>query len=344
MYEQGHQMITGKTKVIEMTEKNPLEDLTNAGDYYGIENRIKEVNVSLPTSDNTKITGRFFYLDFRNHTPNQKTFVDYIFTKIDRYCIPRQERNRAKKRYQETQDESVFTTLHDQAIKLFVYSNNKRGAHLGEPAELIAFILLEAFLGAPQIASKMFLKTNTAMPVHGADAIHMRYHKETGCLDLLWGEAKLYENLNDGISNALESIRNFIKVDDKTGNRQRDRDIEIIKDFPDVDDEDMRRAICDYFDPYSDKAGNIQDIYVCFVGYDETLYKCLVGTNDKEIEEYFKVKYIQKAVNTYNSFVTKIEKNSELSGLQFIVLLLPFNDINSLRDDFKAKLRVNPDD
>lgn len=326
-----------------MVEKNPLEALTIAGDYRGIENRIKEVTVSLPAADDTQISGRFFYLDFKNHEPNQEIFVDYIFKKIDRYCIPRKERNQAKKKYDENGDESVFSELHDKAIKLFAYSNSSRGAHLGEPAELIAFIILEAFLDAPQIASKMYMKTNPSMPIHGADAIHVRYHKEDDCLDLIWGEAKLYENLNNGISNAIESIKNFISYDEKTGNKPQNRDIEIIKDFPDVDNDDMRQAICDYFDPYSDKAGNVQHIYTCLVGYDESLYGHLVGNTDAEIEQYFRTEYVKRAVDTYNSFIDKVKK-AGLSELQFIIFLLPFKSIDALRESFKAKLRVNPDD
>lgn len=326
-----------------MTQKNPLENLQNAGDYTGIEKRIKEVDVSLPAEDDTKITGRFFYLDFKNREPNQEIFVDYIFRKIDRYCIPRKVLSKAKKKYAETEDESVFTDLHDQAIKLFVFSNSKRGAHLGEPAELIAFIILEAFLGAPQIASKMYMKTSTSMPIHGADAIHMRYHKDTDCLDLIWGEAKLYDDLNNGLSKAIESIKSFISVDTKTGDKPQNRDIEILKDNPDVDDEAMQQAICDYFDPYSDKAGNVRHIYTCLVGYDESLYENLVGATDEEIEEYFRNRYIEKAVKTYNSFSNRVT-NAGLSEMQFILILLPFKDINKLRDDFKLMLRVNPND
>lgn len=326
-----------------MTQKNPLENLQNAGDYAGIEKRIKEVDVSLPAEDDIRITGRFFYLDFKNREPNQEIFVDYIFRKIDRYCIPRKVLSKAKKKYAETEDESVLTDLHDQAIKLFVFSNSKRGAHLGEPAELIAFIILEAFLDAPQIASKMYMKTSTSMPIHGADAIHMRYHKDTDCLDLIWGEAKLYDDLNNGLSKAVESIKNFISVDAKTGDKPQNRDIEILKDNPDVDDEAMQQAICDYFDPYSDKAGNVQHIYTCLVGYDESLYENLVGATDEEIEEYFRNKYIEKAVKTYNSFSNRVT-NAGLSEMQFILILLPFKDINKLRDDFKLKLRVKPND
>lgn len=326
-----------------MTQNNPLENLQNAGDYTGIEKRIKEVEVSLPATDNTKITGRFFYLDFKNREPNQEIFVDYIFKKIDRYCIPRKVRTQAKKKYSETDDESVLTDLHDQAIRLFALSNSKRGAHLGEPAELIAFIVLEAFLNAPQIASKMYMKTNTSMPVHGADAIHMRYHKDTDCLDLIWGEAKLYEDLNNGLSRAVESIKSFVSIDTKTGDKPQSRDIEIIKDYPDVDDEAMQQAICDYFDPYSNRAGNVRHIYTCLVGYDESLYGSLIGATDEEVEEYFRNKYIEKAVKTYNSFSGKV-KNAGLSEMQFVLLLLPFKDISKLREEFKSKLRVNPND
>lgn len=324
-------------------QSSPLVELANAGKYQGIENRIKEVSVSLPAQDKTKITGRFFYLDFSNSEPNQEMFIENMFREIDRYCIPRKEFRKAENKYDKDRDESVFIELHEKAVRLFVYSNRDRGAHLGEPAELIAFMLLEAFFDAPQIACKMSLKTSTSMPVHGADAIHMRYHEDTECLDIIWGEAKLYTDLQKGINEAIESVNHFVTLDKDTGIKPQNRDIEIIKDFPDVDNDAMQQAICDYFDPYSDKSSKVQHIYSCFVGYDETIYKNLQGSTQEEIEEYFKKKYIEKAVKTYNTFSQKV-KNEGLSEMEFVLLLLPFKDIQKLRDEFRAKLRVTPND
>lgn len=321
-------------------DKNPLENLQNAADYQGIENRIKEVDVTLPTLDSTRITGRFFYLDFADRVPNQQSFVEFIYRKIMRYCLPRREIYAAKAKYEKTGDESVFTVLNDKAVRLFVTSHSTRGAHLGEPGELIAFILLEAFFNAPQIACKMSLKTNTQMPVHGADAIHMKYHPDSDTLDLIWGEAKLYEDLHDGIKQAVESIKSFTSTDEATGQRPQDRDIEIIQDNPDVDDEAMKEAICNYFDPYSEKSGRVKHIYSCMVGYDEIIYKHLVGSTREEYEDYFKQRYIQKAVEVYNLFAKRIQ-DSGLSELEFILILLPFKDITQLRNSFQAKLRVS---
>ena len=324
-------------------QKSPLAELKNAGKYTGINNRIKEVQVTLPAQDKTKITGRFFYLEFSNAEPNQELFIDYMFHEIDRYCIPRKVFRQAQIKYNKNMDESAFIDIHEKAVKLFIFSNKNKGAHLGEPAELIAFMILEAFLGAPQIASKMYLKTSSLMPVHGADAIHMRYHDDTETLDIIWGEAKLYSDLQKGIDDAIQSVKHFITLDTDTGVKPQNRDIEILKDFPDVDNEAMQQAICDYFDPYSDKAGKVRHIYSCLVGYDETIYKNLQGSTKKEIEDYFTREYIAKAVRTYNSFSVKIQ-NEGLAELDFVLILLPFKDIQKLRDGFRAKLRVTPDD
>ena len=62
-----------------------------------------------------------------------------------------------------------------------------------------------------------------------------------------------------------------------------------------------------------------------------------------EIEDYFTREYIAKAVRTYNSFSVKIQ-NEGLAELDFVLILLPFKDIQKLRDGFRAKLRVTPDD
>lgn len=62
---------------------------------------------------------------------------------------------------------------------------------MGEPGELIAFVILEAFFQAPQIACKMYLKTNENMPVHGS--VHIKFDESKDSIEILWGESKLYQ-------------------------------------------------------------------------------------------------------------------------------------------------------
>lgn len=313
---------------------NPLRDLKNAATYNGIEHRICEITDDIPQCKDLRLNGKFFYLKFRDGKITEKEFAKYVYDKIIRYCIPRKKYQEAKSLYDETGDERFITDLHDQAKNLFIKSIKEHGAHLGEPGELIAFVVLEAFFNAPQIACKMFLKTSEKMPVHGSDSVHIKISEGSDRLELIWGEAKLYQSMASAMDKAIESIKSFLgKDDDNLGRPARERDIDIIKDMPDVDNDEMRKALCEYFNPYSEQSNNWKEIFSCFIGFDYELYKRLKGFTDDEVEKYFKENYIKKIQDSLSLFSDKIEKHG-LDNLEFILILLPFEDVNNFRKEF----------
>ncbi len=320
---------------------NPLRDLKNAATYNGIEHRICEIITDIPKCDNLRLCGKFFYLKFRDGKITEKEFAKYVYDKIIRYCIPRKKYKEAAALYVETGEERYLLDLHDQAKNLFIKSLKEHGAQLGEPGELIAFVVLEAFFNAPQIACKMFLKTSEKMPVHGSDSVHIRFCGEGDKLELIWGESKLYQSMGSAMDKAIESIKSFLgKDDDDPGRPARERDIDIIKDMPDVDTDEMRRALCEYFNPYSEKSNEWKEVYSCFIGFDYELYKNLEGHTEKEIEDYFVENYIKKIQDAFKLFSTKIERNG-LTSLDFILILLPFEDVNNFRKEFFQLLGLN---
>ncbi len=84
----------------------------------------------------------------------------------------------------------------------------KMDSNEGELGELLLFSFLETDLKAPKLLTKMELKTNPNMYFNGADGVH--YLKLTnGNFQLIFGESKAYTDLSDGISKALDSIRDF---------------------------------------------------------------------------------------------------------------------------------------
>ena len=310
---------------------NLLFDLKNAGNYEGIEHRICEISTKLTRNPEVNLKGKFFYLTFRNNKITEKEFAKFIYDKIIRYCIPRKKFSEAIKNLEKTDDERFVMDIHDQARNLFIHSVNEKGAQLGEPGELIAFIILEYFFNAPQIACKMFLKTSEKMPVHGSDSVHIRFSGEDNKLELIWGEAKLYKNLSDGLENALESIFSFVDINN--GRSSRDRDIDIIKDMPDVESEEMQEELCRYFDPYSEESNNWKEVFCCLVGFDYSLYSNIKGNSAKEIEEYFKKEYLKRIDTAHRLFEKKI-KDKNLTELEFLLILLPFQSLNNFRKEF----------
>lgn len=324
---------------------NSLVDLKNAGQYSGIEYRICEMKEKYDFDSKICVSGRFFYLTFRDKAPTEEEFAKFIYDKIIRYCIPRSKIQEAKQKFFETGDERHITNLHDEAKNLFVKSVKERGAQLGEPGELIAFIILEAFFNAPQIACKMFLKTSEKMPVHGSDSVHIRMSNDGKKLELFWGEAKLYSELSTALDKALNSISEFIngKEDSPDPRVPRDRDIDIIKNHPNIESEDMKFALLKYFDPYESESNYWKEIYTCMVGFDFSLYNQLKGVQEKDVEDYFRNKYIERIKSACKLFEGKI-KSCNLEELEFAFILLPFKSLENFRNEFYKLLGIKKEE
>lgn len=318
---------------------NPLSTLENAGIYTGIENRICEIREKIDFDEDFRITGKFLYLTFRNRAPSEAEFAKFIYDKITRYCIPREKFQKAFEQAISTRDERYINDLHDQAKNLFVKSINERGAQLGEPGELIAFIVLEAFFNAPQIACKMYLKTSEKMPIHGSDSVHIRMSEDGERLELFWGEAKLYGNITIAMDRALDSISEFIngKEDQEDPRAPRDRDIDIIKDHPNVSSNEMEAALLKYFDPYEKESNNWKEVFFCMVGFDFDLYNKLQNIDDAELHDYFQAKYIDRIKSACKLFEKKI-KEKKMTDLEFALVLLPFKNLDGFRSEFQRKL------
>ncbi|MBS6599434.1 MAG: DUF1837 domain-containing protein [Clostridium sp.] len=293
--------------------------------------RLKEVKYDWKVND-IVTEGRFFYLAFKNGQVNIDDFIEYIYYRLPKFCIPAKEHEKAREQYIRTEDDRYLMELFDKAKKLFIQSKEQQ-KKAGEPGELILYILLEEAIKAPQVACKMYLKTNKNMPVHGSDGIHLYYDNDRDLLRVIWGESKLYDSLSTALDNICESIKGFRECND--GSAPIDRDIEILKDHISVKDKELEASILKYFDPYEEESNNKVDCHACFVGFN---YSKLKDDNvEKIIEEQFKEKYLERIKSACGLFEDKVRKNG-LDKVEFIFFLIPFKDINELREKFYKKL------
>ena len=143
--------------------------------------------------------GRFFYLTFQNGIPTLEEFVILLHGQRVPYCIPRRIRNAKLAKMLSDRDWRHADEVLRQARDLFIRANEE-GWKASEVGELILFTLLEATFGAPQLVCKIALKTSEAMPIHGADGIHVMLGQRQGSI-CCGSEAKLYKML----SSALDS-------------------------------------------------------------------------------------------------------------------------------------------
>ncbi|WP_354624886.1 DUF1837 domain-containing protein [Psychromonas sp. MME2] len=113
----------------------------------------------------------------------------------------------------------------------------------GELGELILFTLLDVYLLAPKLLSKVSMKTNPRMPVYGADAVHGQI--VDGELRGYLGESKLYKNFKSAASEATKSI--------KSAKDKYEDEFDLLDshmDFPNLD-EKLESQILQLLNPYT---------------------------------------------------------------------------------------------
>ncbi len=105
---------------------------------------------------------KFFYVRFQEDVPRIDHFISKLCDKVVPFCLKREK----LRNYDPT-----------NARRLYLEAKNKfaqpKDGKTGEPGELIVYFLLEGTVRAPKVFSKMSLKTNNQMHVHGADGVHL---------------------------------------------------------------------------------------------------------------------------------------------------------------------------
>lgn len=316
-----------------------------SGNYNGLENRIGVLETTNELFDGTLIEGKFFYLKFRDMEETLDEFVQVIYDQIVPFCISKKKRDEAfaKSLADKPPSERHIIALSDQAKKLFQLSNAQRKKS-GEIGELILFIIQEYFLSAPQIACKMALKTSPGMPVHGADGIHIRWNDNKKKLYFLWGESKLYKCPYQAVKKTVESVKGFTVTNAETGQNQREREIEIIKDYSNINDPDLEKVLLKYFDPYEEESNHRAEAYSCFIGFNFShLEHGLDKTEEGAHLLDFKIKYENEVKKIAEAFSKEI-KGTNLNKSEFYFFLLPFSSVKELRNKFFQKLGFVPVD
>jgi hypothetical protein len=191
----------------------------------------------------------------------------------------------------------------------------------GELGELLLFTLLDVYVGAPKILSKITLKTSRQMPAFGADAVHAQYINDE--LRLYLGESKLHKSFNGAATKAVTSITNALaKYSDEFD--AIDSHIHDTSLTP-----ALAEQLIELLDPFTtSNKSPIEEILhsPCFIGFAEP--KLIVEDEDQFCEQY-----IELAKRHVGSFFDKL-KNSNNELDKTILILLPFECTTQLVNDF----------
>jgi hypothetical protein len=215
----------------------------------------------------------------------------------------------------------------EAASKLFEKAVRKISQHTaqGELGELILFTLLDVYLEAPKLLSKISTKTNPRMPVFGADAVHGQFYE--GKFRLMLGESKLHQDFNSAATKASVSIKSAKDT------YQTEFDLlDSNMDFPNINS-DLEDYLLEILNPFSN------------MDLDEVLHSpCFIGFSNPDLLKFkgddFEKSYIDMACQHVCNYFGKIEKQG-ITIDKTMLILLPFDSIPDLVKNFIKYMDIN---
>lgn len=273
----------------------------------------------------TKI--RMHYIKFDgNGRPMIKALANTLYSYIIDYCIATKNRPEALSTRQST-------LLTKQARELFRHPaiSDDSPDKTGEAGELLLYFLMEAVLGAPQIVSKMELKTNHKDEVKGSDGIHAKFNEEDDLVDFFFGESKLYADASTAISRAVNSIEQFHEIE-----MHQHEFLMVTKHFK-YADEKTKEAIASLI-IRGEPGPNVRVNHACLIGYDFNEFANLPCGEPQDVilKRFLELFHsdgkrltdlLQKKFNSFNK-----------KHLCFDVFFIPFPSVGDFRNAFNAAL------
>lgn len=270
-------------------------------------------------------TIRLHYLKFDgNGKPMVEALANTLYSYIINYCIA--ARNR-----EEPLDSQQAALLTREARKLFRHPavTDNTPDKTGEAGELLLYFLLESVLKAPQLVSKMELKTNHKDEVKGSDGMHARWNDEDSLVDFFFGEAKLYQSASSAIASAIESVNQFHDI-----KMYRHEFTMVTKHFKYADQKtkDAITSMIIHGEPGPDVRVN----HACLIGYDFKGYKSLFNSAPNITEDFCKM-FLADSERLVDLFQKRFDAFDK-KHLNFEVFIIPFPSVVDFRNAFNEAL------
>jgi len=222
----------------------------------------------------------------------------------------------------------------DEAITLVREAQSKfvKKGNIGEIGELLLFCFLEVHLGAPKILSKMELKTSNNMYVNGSDGVHL-LKLENGNYQLIYGEAKMKNDLTESITEAFKSIDQFKREvndkDDFKSGLPLERSVissNLSKEFSEEEESFVIDLIYPTHNDDEDRI-NLDSAFAIFVAYDFEITEDDRKLENDEFRKLVNLR-IETKVRSKFSHISKKINDYKLWGHNFHIYVLPFSNLN----------------
>lgn len=269
---------------------------------------------------------RFHHLKFDgNGRPMSKALAELLYQYIIHYCIAAKNRSSPL-----TAKESTILTK--EARKLFRHPDitDESPDKTGEAGEALLFFLIESIISAPQIVSKMELKTNRKLEANGSDGIHARWHEEDQIVDFYFGESKLYRDVDSAIKSALESIESF-----HADEIYKHEFTMITKHFK-YADEEVQKAVTEHI-RLGEPGPNARVNHACLIGYNWDAYNNEGNKSGRELSVDFRNKFLLETSLIAEKLDAKLAGFAR-THLRFDVFFMPFPSVQNFRNEFNEAL------
>lgn len=263
-----------------------------------------------------------------NKRPRVNDLARYVGQKIVDYAIPRSEKNRALNEAVNLNSFQPVAALNSKAISLFTTLPKS-----GEGGEVLLSVLAETFLQLPQLFSKMVLKTNTEMHVHGSDGIHVGVNESNGNLALYWGESKLYADATSAAYECFSSLAPFL-LDSGGSSATQERDLQLMREGLDLDNPELEEALKKYLNPQDVNFNKLEFRGLCLIGFSSDSYPS--KPNSKELHEL--AEEINDAFHSRLSHLGKRIKEETLDSFVIEIICLPLPCVDEFRNAFRSEL------
>lgn len=276
----------------------------------------------------TKTQAHCYYVALDgNYRPRVNDFARFIGERIADFAIPRSEVKRAINEARITGSSAPTTRLNNKARNLFTKLPKS-----GEGGEVLLSLMAERFLEIPQLFTKMVLKTNSEMHVHGSDGIHAGVNGH-GKLALYWGESKLYQNVNEAVKACFASLAPYLH-DSGGSDATQERDLQLMRDGLSLDDPNLLEALKHFLDPDDPMFNKMEYRGLCLVGFDSDSYP--TSPNSREAQ-HLKLS-IEESFEENKKKILERVLNERLQSFVIEIFCLPFPSVQEFRQAFRNEL------
>lgn len=279
---------------------------------------------------NNRVDTSFHFLKYHDCIDREKDFLEVLKSHLVQYCFP-------KHRYEGKGPSEICKLAFEGRDKFFnpkstpttpARKGRSGASRSGELGEIALYFLLETFLKAPQIVSKMSLKTTGGENIKGSDGIHIGIVDGKKCV--FYCESKLNKVKNTAFTDCIDSVIKF--REDK-----KDFEISIINNHIDIKEPLLKQAVLDFLNPSKPKEDDWLEIHACFVGFNWDEFAGIEEepTND-ELMQRIRKELLKEVISAKKFLENKLQPSS--NRLRYYFFVMPFKDIESLRSNFLKSL------